>query len=160
MLTAKNRDQLRNPTLGNRVWATFTFFTYGRGAALFVLRGAGRRGELMSVTAGYHFNMQTNLEIRQEQCCTVGIQLFKLRANKMIQNSVFGIFAKSVRVRQLLHGCSAPTPLNPPSSAVQIVLLDTNGGIQNQRPDLQNILRQSYNYLTLTIMPKSRSTYD
>ena len=27
-LTAKNRDQLRNPTLGNRVWASFTFFTY------------------------------------------------------------------------------------------------------------------------------------
>jgi len=25
-LTAKNRDQPRNPTLGNRVWATFTFF--------------------------------------------------------------------------------------------------------------------------------------
>ena len=26
-LTAKNRDQLRNHTLGNRVWATFTLFT-------------------------------------------------------------------------------------------------------------------------------------
>ena len=25
-LTAKNRDQLRNPMLGNRVWATFTIF--------------------------------------------------------------------------------------------------------------------------------------
>ena len=25
-LTAKNQDQLRNPTLGNRVWATFTLF--------------------------------------------------------------------------------------------------------------------------------------
>jgi len=25
-LTAKNRDQLRNPTLGSRVWATFTIF--------------------------------------------------------------------------------------------------------------------------------------
>ena len=25
-LTAKNRDQLRSPTLGNRVWAPFTFF--------------------------------------------------------------------------------------------------------------------------------------
>jgi len=24
-LTAKNRDQLQNPTLGNRVWATYTF---------------------------------------------------------------------------------------------------------------------------------------
>jgi len=27
-LTAKNRDQLRNPTLGNRVRATFTFICY------------------------------------------------------------------------------------------------------------------------------------
>ena len=27
-LQAKNRDQLRNPTLGNRVWATFTFYLY------------------------------------------------------------------------------------------------------------------------------------
>jgi len=25
-LTAKNRDQLQNPTIGNRVWATFTFY--------------------------------------------------------------------------------------------------------------------------------------
>ena len=25
-LTANNRDQLRNPTLGNRVWANFTFY--------------------------------------------------------------------------------------------------------------------------------------
>jgi len=27
-LSAKNWDQLRNPTLGNRVWATFTFFLH------------------------------------------------------------------------------------------------------------------------------------
>jgi len=27
-LTAKNRDQLRDPTFGNRVWATFTFLVY------------------------------------------------------------------------------------------------------------------------------------
>ena len=31
-LTAKNRDQLRNPLLGNRVWATFTFYVFGRQA--------------------------------------------------------------------------------------------------------------------------------
>ena len=39
-LTVKNRDQLRNPTLGNRVWATFTFFQCPCGvlhADLFVL---------------------------------------------------------------------------------------------------------------------------
>jgi len=29
-LTAKNRDQLRNPTLGNRVWATFYIYLYVR----------------------------------------------------------------------------------------------------------------------------------
>jgi len=34
-LTAKNRDQLRNPTLGNRVWATFTFLD-----AYFIVRQA------------------------------------------------------------------------------------------------------------------------
>jgi len=30
-LTAKNRDQLRNPTLGSRVWATFTFLHIATG---------------------------------------------------------------------------------------------------------------------------------
>jgi len=30
-LTAKNWDQLQNPTLGNRVWATFTFLLGDRG---------------------------------------------------------------------------------------------------------------------------------
>ena len=33
-LTAKYRDQLRNPTLGNRIWATFTF-----------LKSAGVKGD-------------------------------------------------------------------------------------------------------------------
>jgi len=28
-LTAKNRDQLRNPTLGNRLWVTFTVLVRG-----------------------------------------------------------------------------------------------------------------------------------
>jgi len=27
-LTAKGRDQLRNPTLGNRVWATFILYFF------------------------------------------------------------------------------------------------------------------------------------
>ena len=37
-LTAKNRDQLRNPTLGNRVLATFTFSCATDIACSFVLR--------------------------------------------------------------------------------------------------------------------------
>ena len=36
--TAKNRDQLRNPTLGNRVWATFSVFVkYSSGTLLLVV---------------------------------------------------------------------------------------------------------------------------
>jgi len=31
-LTANNRDQLQNPTLGNRVWASATFTFYGDSA--------------------------------------------------------------------------------------------------------------------------------
>jgi len=34
MLTAKNRDQRRNPTLGNRVWAAFTFLLLEHGEFL------------------------------------------------------------------------------------------------------------------------------
>jgi len=37
-LTAKNRDQLRNPMLSNRVWATFTFYLYG----VFLVSEVGR----------------------------------------------------------------------------------------------------------------------
>ena len=40
-LTAKNRDQLRNPTLGNRVWATFTFLNLFR-----VIRSHSRASDM------------------------------------------------------------------------------------------------------------------
>ena len=39
-LTAKNRDQLRNPTLGNRVWATFTFFSHTQACSRLLHGGA------------------------------------------------------------------------------------------------------------------------
>jgi len=48
-LTAKNRDQLRNPTLGNRVWATFNFTYITATAAQYaaVARLAGDIDRLM-----------------------------------------------------------------------------------------------------------------
>ena len=42
-LTAKNRDQLRNPTLGNRKWATFAFLGRSNKLAYLSLR-MGTRG--------------------------------------------------------------------------------------------------------------------
>ena len=54
-LTAKNRDQLRNPTLGNRAWATFTFLRsvqvvgfFHRAARLWYARG-GFYGSLLQL---------------------------------------------------------------------------------------------------------------
>ena len=74
-LTAKNRDQLRNPMLGNRVWATFTFM------------GVALQGGAVTY-------MSMNLETRQRQSC---IQ-FKLRASL---TTILEIFARSVGVKLL-----------------------------------------------------------
>jgi len=41
-LTAKNRDQLRNPMLGNQVWATFTFTFCTRDAMLALVLAMAR----------------------------------------------------------------------------------------------------------------------
>jgi len=36
-LAARNQDQLRNPMLGNRVWATFTFFKINLKSAVYLI---------------------------------------------------------------------------------------------------------------------------
>jgi len=81
-LTAKNRDQLRNPTLGNRVWLT-VFNTFLRpiipsGSGTFRIvfwvetirasipgaRGGGAGGA-NTTQRQVHFNMSMNVDIRQ-----------------------------------------------------------------------------------------------
>ena len=57
-MTAKNRDQLRNPTLGNRGWTTFTFFR------LFILANCSSIGStvlpgLRVVNTDRHTDTQT-----------------------------------------------------------------------------------------------------
>ena len=49
-LTAKNRDQLQNPTFGNRAWTVFTFFllvagftAYNSATVPFLLRNPSRK---------------------------------------------------------------------------------------------------------------------
>ena len=53
-LTVKNWDQLRNPMLGNRVWATFTFFTplhaAVQGVTLLLLGATGCQSCLLFTT--------------------------------------------------------------------------------------------------------------
>jgi len=52
-LTAKNRDQLRNPTLGNRKWATFAFLGRGNKLAYLSLRmGTRGTGDAITVRRG------------------------------------------------------------------------------------------------------------
>jgi len=42
-LTAKNRYQLRNSTIGNRVWATFTFFALIKACSVLNFSGSAVR---------------------------------------------------------------------------------------------------------------------
>jgi len=80
-------------------------------------------GEASASIHVYHACIRINLEIRQQQCCTICIH-FKLRANKTIRdvNSAFTPDQSVLSLRssaQLLHGCSAahvsPAYAAPPS---------------------------------------------
>ena len=58
----------------------------------------------MHVSTGYRFNMSTNFEFEQQQCCIICIH-FKLRANKIIQD-VNPAFSPD---QSMLNFCSAAT---------------------------------------------------
>jgi len=47
-LSAKNRDQLRNPTLGNRVWATFTLVEFPVIVVVYVAASSVNKDECIS----------------------------------------------------------------------------------------------------------------
>ena len=49
-LTAKNRDRLLNPTLGNRVWANFTFFTLQCKSAFGTIQWRAEQGVCMQLS--------------------------------------------------------------------------------------------------------------
>ena len=59
-LTAKNWDQLRNPTLCNRVWATFTFFVTDDIFGVLVGKWNGIE-KLSSYPHGYIFGGRPNM---------------------------------------------------------------------------------------------------
>ena len=55
-LTAKNRDWLRNPTLGSRVWATFTFFSMTRSVCVVQASSS----EVMVLRASRRYDPETD----------------------------------------------------------------------------------------------------
>jgi len=60
-LTAKDRDQPRNPTLGNRVWATFTFFLFYTNITVSLVQ---RRSEEQLLE--FQRQMPASVEVRKE----------------------------------------------------------------------------------------------
>jgi len=56
-LTAKNRDQLRNPTLGNRVWAAFTIFLLQTGYTALHLAAANGYSSIVADLIAYGSNV-------------------------------------------------------------------------------------------------------
>jgi len=72
MLTGKNRDQLRNPTLGNRVWATFTILAA-------VLEGTWllqAYGSLVTVTVVYE--TRSIVTVVEETCILPALESLAL----------------------------------------------------------------------------------
>jgi len=58
-LTAQNRDQLRNPTLGNRVWATFTLNTSPLNNKSHMLSDLSRPSQFAALTFGIFMDMSS-----------------------------------------------------------------------------------------------------
>jgi len=58
-LTAKNRDQLRNPTLGNRVWASFTFLVLNCRCRLTQVDSYSGRKSVVVVVLLYNLILQS-----------------------------------------------------------------------------------------------------
>jgi len=71
-LTAKNRDKLRNPTLCNRVWATFTFLRRGKYAEKIIHRVQWRHSTYCHNTAAILWvqnGIMCARELRGEKLC-------------------------------------------------------------------------------------------
>ena len=147
-LTAKNRDQLRNPTLGNRVWATFTFYLLH--IVLFSCIAAVWRLLLVEyVTFCYGDVFQT----------------WPRRARRRTRRAAVRDCVRAPTYRTSpaamppLRAASAneATTSNEEFASVSPVYTSSIVSLCDPGPDLPNILRQTCDYLA--IMPKSRSTY-
>jgi len=139
-LTAKNRDQLRNPTLGNRVWDTYTStFTIAFWVETIRIPCAeGCRPLGGANVASYAKNDSLSL-LYVDKLQKFGSNKFAHRLRfvlgliKLLRE--FGIFDRSVGVKLVLNYTTGsqqripPTPLYPPSSGIRIILLDIKGGI-------------------------------
>jgi len=76
-LTAKNRDQLRNPTLGNRVWATFAFFTF----LPMTVAWSSSGGVAMLCTSGF---MDDVILAHKPRQLNVAVQLMEVRPTRSL----------------------------------------------------------------------------
>jgi len=130
-LTAKSQDQLRNPTLGNRVWATFFAWTMHQNCA----SNCGGQEPRIKILGG-QLTPVNRCTGAHGSVCDVILMLSEIT-----------VVIKSSR-RAALH---CLTNL----AAVRATVLQWQPGFHLpcdvQGPDLQNILRQSYDYLA--IMP-------
>ena len=76
-LTAKNRNQLRSPTLGNRVWATFTFFKQDLCTSSGVIIMCKQRGN-------------ESVPIQLAQCWFPGLAISTLKYKYICSHKIYG----------------------------------------------------------------------
>jgi len=133
-LTAKNRDQLRNPTLGDRVWATFTF--------LFVMEcytSAARRPAPVRTKCIRIVSTQRTIEV-YETChhaqqhhthVAAGVMTCRSVSLTLIRRDVlyFPRFPAERNITGRLHGtrapCGSPLELDIANKNIGLFLVDS-----------------------------------
>ena len=70
-LTAKNRDQLRNPTLGNRVWATFDLLLH---TCTHLLKKLAYFAQVQRVARAVVEYINSQLKVYKNSCATLRLE--------------------------------------------------------------------------------------
>ena len=138
-LTAKNRDQRRNPTLGNRVWAISTFFYQ------IIPFGLEVNNFSRVVTQQCERGLYRPLVQLSGECLDdLPADWFWFFVFVWCDMSSDDSFSYRLVPRRVLSPCPPPSVASPTTSQHHVCTYE----------HLTTVLR------CLTIMPKSRSTYD
>jgi len=113
-LTAQNWDQLRNPTLGNRVWAIFTFFTQTHIQIFKVSDStltAVERSQLLAGWPGTHSRISSG--IQQTTQTILGIYLKRTRSHITSASSALGVLTIMRYTNPRTHSLSLTVAREP-----------------------------------------------
>jgi len=111
-LTAKNRDQLRDHTLGNRVWATFTFYF------LLVINWRLIGPTFFSLQSMASCSRGSSPSVRQGSSQSSSLAFGN--QTKSVLHSTRRCHAPCLEAAQRSRSACSPVPCTPPAATIEI----------------------------------------